>query len=98
MDTIYPNGTESRTVYDAMGRAIWSSGTCASGTTVNQTTGVITFDNATASPASTETVDNALGQSVATLSYANVIIPITADTGGGTYEATAPVIGSHQQP
>jgi RHS repeat-associated protein/uncharacterized delta-60 repeat protein len=94
---LYPDGTETRSAFDDMGRQIWSTDRYASTTTFNASTGVWTNDNATTALA-THTLYDSLGRTIGTERYQGVVIGINPDqsvTTSGTptetiYGTTAP--------
>jgi YD repeat-containing protein len=79
IDTLYPDGTEVRTVYNSLGQVILQTDRYATNTAINATTGAITFDNTTPAPLATVTLYNSLGQAFSTQEYKNVLVTITAD-------------------
>jgi YD repeat-containing protein len=81
--THYPDGTETRTAYDEMGRPVWETERFASTTrhTLDRAGHTVTWqanDNTTRAPA-TFTVYDSLGRVQSTVRYDHVLIPIEDD-------------------
>jgi YD repeat-containing protein len=79
IDTLYPDGTEIRTVYNSLGQVLLQTNRYKTNTSINTATGVITYDNTTIAPLATVTLYNSLGQAFSTQEYKNVLVTITAD-------------------
>jgi RHS repeat-associated protein len=76
--TEYPNGTETRTVYDAMGRAIWTSD--------RNTTDVLN-----SGALATHTIYDSAGRVTSTERYKDVVLALTADsTASGLFKSVEP--------
>jgi RHS repeat-associated protein len=71
VQTLYPDGTAVRSIYDALGRVIWQTDRCT----------VATLNSGANA---TETVYNSLGQVVETYRMSGVIITLGADPNAGS--------------
>ena len=84
--TLYPDGTEVRSVYNALGQMIWQTDRYATNTLANGT------DDNTTTANATETIFNSLGQVVGTERFSGVLITLGTElnqgTGSGLEEST----------
>jgi RHS repeat-associated protein len=89
--TFYPDGTETRSVFDDMGRVVWNIQRFASTSVYNPTTGAFTSNDNTTTSIVTHNKYDALGHVIQTRRYKNARIPLqTSSSGNGLFETETP--------